>query len=126
MDPADFRYRVADDGRIAIAGLTPEEILELERLLWWQDVASDVARELRILELYLKHHAAAASRRRITGAGNIEPRYVRQARDVNSNNPRQGRRMVGMSQRIQVLRSAAAFGMVSMGMFTIYLIAASL
>ena len=125
MDPEDFRYRVADDGRIA-AGLTLQETLELEALLWWQDVATDVSRELRLLELYLKHHTAFASRRRVIDAGSAAPRKVRPARDIGSGDLRRTRRMTGMAQPVQVLRSAVAIGMVSVGMFTIYLIVVSL
>lgn len=120
MDPDDFRYRVAEDGRIAIAGLTREETLELEALLRCQDVASDMSRELRLLELYLKHQRAFANR------PGPRPRYARLARDAGSDGPRRTGQMAGMSQRIQVLRSAVAIGMVSVGMFTIYLIVASL
>ena len=122
MDPEDFRYRVADDGRTAIADLTLEEILELEALLWWQDIATDLSRELRLLELFLKHHAAFASTRRAIDSGRTEPSRVRQARDRG---PPRTRRPVGMSQPIQ-LRSAVAIGMVSMGMVTVYLIVANL
>jgi hypothetical protein len=126
MDPEGFRYRAADDRRIAVAGLTPEETLELEALLWWQDIATDLSRELRLLELYLKHHAAFAGRRRIIDAGSSEPPHIRQGRGVSSNGPRRPRRLVGMSQRIQMLRPAVAVGMVSMGMFTICLVVANL
>jgi hypothetical protein len=126
MDPEDFRYRVADDGRIAIAGLTLQETLELEALLWWQDVATDMSRELRLLELYLKHHTASASSRRVIDTGSPAPRNVRPARDIGSGDTRRTRRMAGVAQPVQVLRSAVAIGMVSMGMFTIYLIVVSL
>ena len=91
MDPEDFRYRVADDGRIAIAGLTPEETLELEALFRWQDVTRDLPRELRLLELYLRHHATFTDRRRIIDAGSSASPYVRR-RDVSSNGPRRARR----------------------------------
>ena len=124
MDPEDFRYRVADDGRTAIGGLTLEEILELEALLWWQDIATDLSRELRLLELFLKHHAAFAGTRRTIDAGRTEPSGARQAREVGG--PPQTRRPVRMSQPIQMLRSAVAIGMLSMGMVTVYLIVANL
>ena len=126
MDPEDFRYRVADDGRIAIAGLTLEETLELEALLRWRDVAADLSRELRLLELYLKHHTAFANRSRIIAAGSTEPPYGRQARQVGSNGPRRTGRVTGMSQRIQVRRSAVAIGMASVGMLTFCLIVANI
>ncbi|MBR1271789.1 hypothetical protein JQ629_30325 [Bradyrhizobium sp. AUGA SZCCT0222] len=125
MDPEDFRYRVADDGRIAIAGLTLEETLELEALLRWQDVARDLTRELRLLELYLRHHATFTDRRRIIDAGSSESLHARRPRDVSSNGPRRARRMAGMSPRIQALRSALAIGMVSVGMLTVYLVVVS-
>jgi hypothetical protein len=98
MDPDDLRYRVADNGRIAIAGLTLEEILELEALLWWQDIATDMSRELRLLELYLKHHAAFTGGRRIIDAGRTGPSHARAAREVSSSDSR--RRAAGMSQPI--------------------------
>ena len=125
MDPEDFRYRVADDGRIAMAGLTLEETLELEALLRWHDVTRDLPRELRLLELYLRHHATFTDRRRIIDAGSSASPYVRGPRDVSSIGPRRARRMVGMSPRLQVLRSALAIGMVSVGMLTVYLVIAS-
>lgn len=126
MDPEDSRYRVADDGRAAIAGLTLHETLELEALLWWQDVATDMSRELRLLELYLKHYTAFAGRRRVVDAGSPAPRKLRQAQDIGSSDPRRTRRMAGMAQPVQALRSAVAIGMVSVGMLTIYLIVVSL
>ena len=127
MDPEDFRYRVADDGRIAIVGLTLEETLELETLLRWQDVAADLSRELRLLELFLKHHGAFANRRRTIGAGgSAEPPDLRQARHVGSNGPRRAGRVLGTSQRIQVPRSAVAIGMASVGVLTFCLIVANI
>ena len=127
MDPEDFRYRVADDGRIAIVGLTLKETLELEALFRWQDVAADLSRELRLLELYLKHHEAFTNRRRtIAAGGSAEPPYLRQARPVGSNGPRRAGRVVGTSQRIRVPRSAVAIGMASVGVLTFCLIVANI
>jgi len=83
-----------------------------------------MSRELRLLELLLKHHAAITNRRRILD-DHTERRYARRALD-SSSDLRRTRRSAGASQPIQMLRSALAIGMVTVGMFTIYLIVANL
>jgi hypothetical protein len=125
MDPEDFRYRVADDGRIAIAGLTLEETLELEALLRRQSVAADRACELRLLELFLKHDTAFTNRRWAIAAGSsTEPPDLRQARYVGSY--RRAGRVAGAPQGVQVARSAVAIGMASAGLLTLCLIIANI
>jgi hypothetical protein len=125
MNPKDFRYRVADDGRIVVVGLTLQETLEFETLFRWKDdTVTDTPRELRLLELYLKHHAALSSRCPIADAG-TELFDLRHSREVSSSGHRRVRQPARMSQRIHVRRSAVVIGMAGVGMFII-LIAASL
>lgn len=127
MDPADFRYRVADDGRIVVVGLTQEETLEFETLFRRRgDVATELSCELRLLELFLKHHAAVTDKRPIADGPCAERPDADYSREIWSSGSRRARQAARTSQRIHAPRLAVSLGMAGVGMFAIILIAANL